>query len=282
MIVVARIDGIARQWQGDDLFSQLVDIAPEGRCGTAGHMFSLTLNVDDTRVRKILERLRRTGVEPWTDRTRLPNRQSEFTLEYQRVYDAADLDVCEYLEIVAPYVDGVWKRQADTALVLKEPTTEWDIVSVRRPNCYAAIGRAKQALEGTKLRNLSFRCARKQYESVDYDLYDEDDTWWEMRSDALLPPVAPSMTLVHKDRTPFKGECRSGCLRTEGFYTHPELHYRREDIASMKAFDLAHTYEMFGELPDVYDRPLVASKRFYEVCKEHGIRTGWVPVRIDE
>jgi hypothetical protein len=62
------------------------------------------------------------------------------------------------------------------------------------------------------------------------------------------------------------------------------LHYRRSDLEDLAPFDLARTYEPFGNYSG-YDRQncsLIASKKFYEVCVANKLKTDWVPVRIEE
>jgi hypothetical protein len=75
----------------------------------------------------------------------------------------------------------------------------------------------------------------------------------------------------------------NGMQRSEGLFAHPELHYRKSDLERLEEFDLARTFEPFGNHRG-YQRlfcPLVASRRFYETCVANKLKTGWAPVRID-
>jgi hypothetical protein len=75
-----------------------------------------------------------------------------------------------------------------------------------------------------------------------------------------------------------------GCLRAGGKDSNPQLRYRKSDLDKMPDWDLAFTFEALvagRPVAGPYDRSLVASKRFYEFCRENGLKTDWVPVRID-
>jgi hypothetical protein len=106
--------------------------------------------------------------------------------------------------------------------------------------------------------------------------------WWELTSDFELPPLSPAMDLRDNNGNPIaRGEVSNGCHRYEGLYIHPELHYRAEDLETMKPCDLAWTAESFGGVPSADARVLIASNRFYRFCVDHALKTEWVPVRID-
>jgi hypothetical protein len=75
----------------------------------------------------------------------------------------------------------------------------------------------------------------------------------------------------------------NGCHLREGLYSHPELHYRKQDLRVVEPFDAALTFEPFGNKGVPLDwRRLVVSRRFREFCLKYGWETDWVPVRIDE
>jgi len=276
-------DGISRA-----LLEQLCAIYPEGRTGNQRHAFTAYLSSDDPKVQQILSLLQEEGMTPWVDKTRRCDKTSEFSLQYFREYDKYDRSVSEYLELFSGYdpdiaVPGEERLGDRTVTKINEPGKA-DICMIS-PGSYThvAVQRARDALEAANLKGLEFLPVEKNYESVDYGLYDEEDTWWELESDLELPPLAPSMTLVHRDGTPFTGDFSKGCRRVEGFYFPVELHYRRSDLERFGPFDAARTYEQFGPRgPAPRCRALVVSKKFYQVCKQHNIRTRFVPVRIDE
>ena len=273
------IGGLDRQ-----IFERLCEIYPNGRRGNLGHCFRSDLMLDDPRTHAILETLETAGLKRWKKQGEKKHDQYMFAL--LRTYDDSDLEACEYLEIV-PEKKAKGLFRTDEPLpqrgrtVIESPAKH-HISYVFTPTWYIIRDDAKQALENAGLQNLLFLPTEKKYESVDYDLYDEEDVWWELRSDLRLPPVSSSMTLLHRDQTAFSGDFSKGCMRKEGFYNHAELYYRRKDLAAFGSFDLAHTHEMFGGGINEFNRPLVASKRFYDVCMQHNIKTGWVPVRIED
>jgi hypothetical protein len=65
-----------------------------------------------------------------------------------------------------------------------------------------------------------------------------------------------------------------------GFFGHPELRYLRSEIESLGPFDLACTFEQHS--PDPLGRPLIASRRFYQVCRDHKLGVRWIPVHLED
>jgi hypothetical protein len=274
------IGGISKR-----LLEQLCAIYPEGRTGSQGHCFRSTLPVDDARTGAILYALKQAGMRPWKSGRERDNTRDYF-FELQRIYDPSDLDACEFLELTAQGDEVVMKGEprleGRTVAKIGEPGKA-DICMLGICSCtYITVQRARDALEAANLKGLKFLPVEKSYESIDYDLYDEEDTWWELESDIELPPLAPSMTLETRDGKPFRGDFTEGCIRREGFYTHPELHYRRADLERIGPFDAARTYEHFHPRgPAPLSRAFVVSQNFYRVCRNNGIKTRFVPVRID-
>ncbi len=270
-----------------DLLESLCSVYPKGRFGSAGHAFFATLDLTDPRVAKIERILTDASYKRWEHRG--PREPDEYDYSLSRVYDAADLRAAELLELHPPSEAGVhheWRRSIDLQLAVGKPSRH-AIITVSRHGCYAVKDDAKKRLESENLRGVVFKPAITRYsidddEDDDDDLPDNSDVWWELTSDIVLPPLAPSMTLLHEDNTPFQGDFRKGCKRQEGYYNHAELHYRCADIVGVGPFDLALTYEMFGGLPNQFDRLVVVSQRFYQACVKHRIKTGFIPVRIDE
>jgi hypothetical protein len=268
-----------------ELIEQLCAVFPEGRAGSLGHSFHATLPIDDPRTQAILTLLENHGLRAWQSPAEKTDNDYIFTLK--RVYDEADLGQHELLELNPPYdskVKSLYRNGPGVGPILVDAPLQFAIGFAFRPSCIVIQEHVRMILASAELRNLVFRPTEIRFEPVDYDLYDEEAVYWELRSDVLLPPLSPSTILVHRDHSPFTGDFARGCMRMEGFYNNPELHYRRDDLSKVAPFDLAHTYEMFhgGTMPSQDDRPLVASKRFYEVCKQHNIKTGWVPVRVED
>lgn len=268
------------------LLEDLCRIHPEGRTGSQGHAFASELPLDDPRTAAILERLRNNGMQPWQGRGDR-HRDREFSYYLSRVWDDTDLVHFDYLELCPVsddmYVPGDGRIGGNTIAQMCSPGKASISLLGVGTYTYIAVQRARDALESANLIGLKFLPVEKTYESVDYDLFDEEDTWWELESDIELPPLAPSMTLETRDGRPFQGDFSEGCVRRDGFYTHPELHYRRADLERIGPFDAARTFEHFHPRgPAPRSRAFVVSQKFYQVCRDNGIKTRFVPVRIDD
>jgi hypothetical protein len=289
MKTCARVHGLVSRVPGGippELLERLCDMYPEGRTGKQGHVFESRLSIDDSRTVRILSALEDAGYRPWADKSRPPIMGQEFGLQLERVYDDAGLAACEYLELCPigkMYVPGDTRVGGRKVSQISRPGKTGISLLGMGAYTYIAVQRARDALEAASLKGLKFLPVEKSYESVDYDLYDEEDTWWELESDIELPRLASSMTLRTRDGRPFRGDFSEGCIRREGFYTHPELHYRRAGLERLGPFDAARTWEHFHPRgPAPMSRAFVVSKRFYDVCMEHNIKSRWVPVHLDD
>jgi len=254
--------------------------------------FTTTLPETDDRLRAAVEALRAAGLHPWEGHA--IRSKTEFVLTFTRHYSAEDLLACPLLEIAphgAGHVDGESPRTNSPDVILYE-TPSMDIALVGMGRCYVVSAKVYKALLSGGFSDLLWRQAKLRPSGTPPDERRSEyqkkinppkrGPWWELRSELVLPPLAPSMPLFHTDHTPFTGDFSKGCWRQDGLYTHAELRYRAADLEAFGPFDLAHTYEMFEALPREYDRPLVASQRFYQYCLKHGIETSWQPVRIEE
>lgn len=284
MRTLIHISGLFLNWNSKALMEQLWEIYSEGRVGKVGHGFRAYLDSNDEHVQKILNCLTQHGLHPWPD-GRPIQRGKEYKLKYFRQYDSIqDLASLPYVELF-PGEDfignGSSRNLAREYSMLDEPCS-YEISMLCTPLAFIVAQRAREALDAANLIGLKWLPVKKEYKSADFGLIDEEDVWWELVSDIILPPVSPSMTLVTREFKPFRGDFSEGCLRREEFYVHPELHYRREDLEQFEAFDAAYTYEMFAEHPRNDNRAMVVSNKFYQVCKEHNLRTGFVPVRLDD
>jgi len=254
--------------------------------------FMTTLPASDDAMTQSLDLVDSAGLRRWNGSG--PKQSGEYLLTYTRQYEADDLLACPYLEITpagAGHVDGDSPRTNSPDVVFFE-TPSTDIALVGMGRCYIVSAKVRKALLSGGFSDLIWRQAKLRPSGIPPDERRSDyqkkinppkrGPWWELRSELVLPPLAPSMPLFHTDHTPFTGDFSKGCWRRDGLYTHAELRYRAADLEAFGPFDLAHTYEMFEALPREYDRPLVASQRFYQYCLKHKIETSWQPVRVEE
>jgi len=104
--------------------------------------------------------------------------------------------------------------------------------------------------------------------------------FWELQSSIRLPKIANTHQLVHPGSAaaePFCGDYSRRVMIDDSPFVGGELHYRRSDLATLGAFDIAIPFEKIW-----YSQPLVISQRFYRHCLKHEIVLEVLPVRIDE
>lgn len=270
----------------------LASIYPEGR--TADCWFNMRLPSDDPRVNSVLRQLSSWELVPWADHFRPRNENCEYRFWHQRVYEDADLAEVLYLELHPPIEAHVHDspRRTDGLLRLLQGylNEQFDFATTDFPIGYIMPDRVRRTLDRSFLVGLRCRptlllpgtYATADVEPIPWDRH--GDPWSELDSDFTMPPLSDSMTFTDKDgKTLKERDFSNGFHRREGLYLHPELHYRAADLEKLEAFDLARTFEPFGNRKgyDRLDCPLIASNRFYQFCVEHGLKTGWVPVRID-
>lgn len=273
------------------LLEQLIAIYPEGH---RFNMFGCSLQMDDPRFAAVTECLRNAGLSPRADRSK-PASVSEFSFSMTREYEPADLAACTLLELRgAPgdwptrWIPDAW-RSDDGRIELRGPLKksmdfgkcnfEWHVVPHRVKVLLAAEG----------LKHVCFRKTIPMTRSgidrlrlPNWSYFGKP--WWELDSDFTLPPLSPAMTFTNRLGNPVnRGDYSNGFHRVDGSYNHAELHYRDSDLNELGPFDLARTAEPFSNRLgyDPFDRPLVASKRFYDLCVAHNLKADWVPVRID-
>lgn len=286
---IVSILGIFPKDIGEQAFSELLGIYSEGKKYRA---FNCTLPTEDPRLHTIRELLTTSGLRPWMDRFR-KRPPDEYTIEIERIYEPEELNSAEYLELV-PYafteglsrddhgrikIDG---RELQPSAAFASTKLPWVIVP----------DRVKRLLQESDLHHIAFWptimvggfLAKDRKEPISWEVYGEP--WWELTSELILPPLSPSVDLRDADGQPLSrgsNNFSNGCHLREGLYSHPELHYRKQDLQAVEPFDAALTYEPFGTKGVPLDwRRLVVSRRFRDFCLEHGWKADWVPVRIDE
>jgi hypothetical protein len=302
-----RIGTIFRSNIGDALFNTLLRICPEGQIGGQGHAFHITLPSHDPRIGQLMGALATSGLRPWRDVSRPMDKQKEFGFELDRVYEAADLVECDFLELRPPTAarcHGATERGGKEGkgwLIVREgllPEGRHDFL-YGMFTWHFVPERVKKILESGDLRGLIFKPTH--FSPLDMTVEDTDEKitrrhgtpFWEIDSNFTMPKLSPRMDIADSSGNSVdRGERYSnGFIRREDSFIHPELHYLKSDLKKLEPFDLARTYEVFGTREgrhgrdqeyQPYDQPLIASKRFYQFCVEHGLKAGWVPVRVDE
>lgn len=271
------------------LFNRLQDICSDG---FVGGVFFIELPLGDPVMTEVRTELSRAGFAAW-NATGERQKGREYALSVHCQYSQEELASCSLLEIAPSgpgWVDGDPPRVNNLNTVPYEAPA-LDIGLVGGGCCYVASAKVYKALLSGGFSDLIWRLVQVKPSGVAPDERRTGDQktlnppkrgpWRELRSEIVLPRLAPDMPLFHTDHSPFTGDFSKGCWRRDGLYRHPELRYRASDLAAIEPFDLAHTYEMFGDLPQEHKRPLVASQRFYQYCLKHGIETSWQPVRIE-
>ncbi len=192
------------------------------------------------------------------------------SIRLERAYTPEELGALDYLWFHAEQVQDQPGRNDEGLIILdsKARRLKRAFVCPRGWSYNDAVVRAevKAGLERAGLSGVEFR-------PVATPGGRRCDDWWELTSRIVMPPLAPGVELS-------EGPKGYWVVPREGLYTPPELRYRREDIESMPAPDLAITRErMYGS--SEYDYPKIVSSRFYQVCHENGWETNWVPVRVE-
>lgn len=252
--------------------------------------FLIAAPLDDPKTQQLVEALSEFGLQPWP-RMAAQRRRTEYVMSLDRRYSIRELKTFELLELAphrSAFADGFRRIGSDPTITIYD-NPSGDVVAVHRPTWIAVSDRVKGQLSQEGLRNMIFLPTkrgrnpfREDGDPVQRPARGRPQIWWELRSSIVLPRTAETLSLVRSDGSPCAGEGERSCYRREGLYSHPELRYRRRDIAALGDFDLAHTREAFGEYPTEFDRPLVASHRFFDACLKNGIETDWVPVRLED
>lgn len=293
MTVETRISFLYRRDIGQELLDRLIAVYPEGQCGAQGHGFEVCLPADDPRIPAIQELLARGGRRPWADHSRALNKTCEYHYEQLRSYGNSDWDGLPLLEL-APSVScpGMFRCEENGFVKLHlddlDNSADFAKANVER---YVVPERTKRCLENANLKHVMFRptllCDRSRGKAgqlaplVPWD--DWGPPWWEITSDYRLPPVSPAMELLDPvtGQVISRGNPDALYVQREGFYQPAELHYLKSELPDLDDFDLAQTFETFGGHKRWDEHTLIASRRFYEFCRDHDLRTDWVPVRVD-
>lgn len=295
MKMMIRLGPVPASEVGEEVARKLDAILPP-----TGVMY---LPTDDPRVAQALFILERAGCKPWMPADgKYPSPPNEFLVAYERVYEEGDFIGSQFVEVHPDYLfkDSAPRQLGGGRTALEAGRLLELGVTHLSNSCDCAFteagyygfvvpDRVRRLLEGGGLGGISFRdtvpLVPGGLAGRPVPWSEVGEPWWELTSTLVMPPVSPTMDLRDPDtrQRMSPGETANGCYRYDGLYRPVELHYRVQDVQSMSPFDLAHTAESFSgrARPDPLQRSLVASKRFYDFCRENSLQIGWVPVRIE-
>ena len=296
------INGIYERIAPPALLRALEEVYPDGRIR---HFFKMHLPLYDARARKVLEVLAHHGWTPRTSTTPEGIREGIFTLHVHRHYDSGELDTFSYLrfkpseylcncDVKGRQIDnhsGPYRDQTiNTGRIQLEPEflrKELDFASAEISGLWPVVpNRVKHLLDSANLRHILFmptslvKWNRRPLSMTKLDWKSYGDPWWEVGSDLRLPPQLPAS--VSPNQPIAVDAIVGGKDLPDSLYAPCEYRYRASDLEAFEPFDLAHTHEGWAaNLPQLHDRPLIASQRFRQICLQHGFKADWAPVRVE-
>ena len=222
----------------------------------------------------------------------LSDQSKYYQLSLHRQYSPEDLEEFELFELHAPSEAGLLSVERISDGTLSVPaigfpddleTDDWDFMGD------AALGEWHIVPDCVRDILAAAQFAHQVLLPVEAEVPPNPQkgvrSYWELTSDFVLPPVSPSMVRLDDNCKRVWPGRPTGGQRIEGLYNRAELHYRGSDLRTLEPLDVARTFESFWG-PDNNQRrpdycPLVVSKRFYNLCRDHGFKIDWVPVHID-
>jgi hypothetical protein len=285
MVITAKLS-VMRDDVEPTVFDRLVGAYPRGK--TSGGHFRVALSQTNPDMVNLLKILRDASLTPcpgW----RTPKKGREFSLHLERSYTQAELAAYEFLELSPPPEATNYNavhRSDDMIMIPADSQPDGDPDLLRgMPTWYFVPTRVKSLLEKSGLTGIQFKpTVFIPRHGIGRVLVGEESPYWELDSGLTMPPVSPDMSLVDNDGHPVRsGDVSNGFHRREGLFFFPELHYWAPEGKLKLRFDLARTFEAFNSKTyyEPLDRPIVASKRFFDFCVEHGVKTRWVPVHVN-
>ena len=268
-----------------ELREAMRQLNPNGN--SVGDMYDCELNLDDARLAAIEAKLAKHGYRRWRGDSER-NRKTEYSVNFIRAYDEADFKQMEYLELHYPYEEEL--HDGFPGGVKERVIGGKDIIDGR--DFYATLSavmivpaRTRQLLEPSELIGLSFAPVTVDPNGSGPYNYDrrrrkmpiKGMPFWEIVPTVKLPPVSTTMELADLKLNPLPpGDESANYTEREWPYNFAELHFRRSDIEAMPPFDVARTREHFLRTPRT-----IVSRRFYQTCRDFGLRGQWVPVHLD-
>lgn len=277
-----------------DVFSRIADmITSDGRRRS---ILYIDMVSTDPRLRNILHMILTNSGTPWSGQTLDVQRLGSYSFRQYRVYSHDDWQGHELLRLNPlehryPCSDDaeVMERTAEGLARVAVDEIPPGVDFLRAHGVSALVPhRVRFVLEQAGLYRLRYRptvpvrVVDELKPIADCSWNEFPEPWWELTSDLVLPPVSPSMALVSWSGKPIVRGSTDMCAASDGsgFLGFPELRYLRAEVEALGSFDLAHVFERSS--PSTLDRALVASRRFYEVCREHDLGVNWIPVHLED
>jgi len=203
-------------------------------------------------------------------------------LRRYREYDKTDFEAAELLQLWPDQVLMIDRSVTDMAVQRKEIKDGIDFARGLYDLPIFVPGRVRTILEQARFHDLRFesftllRNAQGDDDSdgeLEWDIVGEP--WWFLNSEVRLPPLSRYLERVGPRGKVLPREARGG-IREPGF-DDVELHYYRSEFKEVGEFDVARDWESGSRAARI-----IVSKRFYEFCKQNGLKCSFKPARIDE
>ena len=265
-----------------------------GGTGNDRATFTLYTAEHDPRIPEVIEFLESRGVrrmpEAW-DYALEKSPTGFYTMMRVRVYEAVDYSQAEYLWLESLIessldIDTDGNRNAEGL---------WQIVSgsIPRRGRLMSAGRNilfvsdafRAELEAERFVGMGFAPTKQVREKKSGETYicvphqpAADRVLWELRPTVHLPRMHPEVLRTQLNPKVPVGDPGPGNFQNDGF-DDVQLVYARSALASVGAFDMAHTWE-YKSAPE--NRCFIISQRFYQFCKAKKLPCHFVPVKIVE
>jgi hypothetical protein len=291
---------------GSELIRRLAEIHLEGLRSTG--WWGIQLPLDDPRVSRCIRMLADVGFTPWTQTFRPFVKGREYSITIERQYNESDLAPCRLLDLSTFDSADSYpaRRNGHLRIYLPEKgdqtrfNAKADIQGTGESHHYTLIvsDRVRRLIEALNLREVGFKATfvipppksevdkRDEEAMLPWDGFGEP--WWELTSSVILPPMSSRAFLVSAKGERVVDHFSDGCYLKDGIdnldaITWPaEPKYLAKDVDAIGEFDVAHTFEWFGPKAPYLGRLVIVSSRFFQFCREHKLKTYFVPVRVHD
>lgn len=272
---------------GFEAFDGIRAIYPEGCSGAS---VALRLSMDDARLPKILRTIAKAGFDVRLWRNPAGDNR-DVVLQFVREYSGEEIDNFEYVEFpilkmdqISP--DGGRRSEGSSdkiVLFASEARAAGSrMIAVSDVTAFLVRDPIKRAIEAAGLRGVGFRdvaVVGKRGPAI--VVQKEDDRWWELTCDVVLPPMSPRAQLLNRKKQPVPRGTSDGVWVSDGLLFPPEPRYLRSDLAVVGPFDAARTHEAPRGSAH-RDRPLIVSRAFRRIMEQFGVRIDWIPVHVED